>query len=132
MRHNDLLEQVMRATGDETAVARLREDLTAGTAPAVAIGRMLADTYVRVTPGSPLHQALGGHGRDPHWRRRSRPQPGSLWEQLELLRGTSEPPSPHSCPYAELLTLRRQWPDPAEAWLQATFEPPRDAAKHDR
>lgn len=102
-----VVEQVMRMSGDELMVLTFVEAAPQSRAAKVALGRLLASPGARLSLGSPLMAFVTGADVDSSWRSECPSPSGSLWEELGLLcslHGTS--PQDYPCPYDGLLELR--------------------------
>lgn len=106
---SEMLEQVMRLTGDELAVLRF-VDAAPGSFPAkVALGRLLSEPGIRLVSGCPLFAYLTDAELDPSWRASYPTSASSLWSELEFLAGLlgDAPTLDHERdPYALLCELR--------------------------
>lgn len=100
------IEQLMRSTGDDAAVLRLRELVLYPTSALEMLGRLAVAT-VPLPMGSPLLTLLAQQPLDPQWRQSCPPEPGSLWELRLFLDAILLPPPPAD-PYEELENLRAQ------------------------
>jgi hypothetical protein len=101
-----VVEQVMRATGDEWCVweAAAAVDPTELLA---ALGRMLPSVPLVLVAGCPILAALGESPLGSSWRSAYPPRPGSLWEELETYRALHVPvPSTDGDPMLELVCAR--------------------------
>lgn len=83
---DDMVEQVMRATDDESLLWPFLDAPAASRAAHAALGRLLSAVPVRLVAGCPLLAWLTGTALDPHWRDYCPPASRSLWADLEFLR----------------------------------------------
>ena len=85
LRCAELVEQLMRTTGDETLVYPVRTATSARHLASV-LGAVLPQLQVGLLAGSPAACLLGLTDIDPNWRDQYPAGPDSLWAELELLR----------------------------------------------
>lgn len=107
----ELLEQVMRITGDDLTLFPFIDAAPRSRDAHTAIGRLLTEAPVPLVAGCPLYAWATGTVVDPSWRSSYPPRSESLWAHLEFLRAMSgadlaAPPELGGDPYAELEALR--------------------------
>lgn len=80
-----MLEQVMRVTGDDSAIVPFLDAPPASHAAHAALGRLISEAPVRLVAGCPLLAWLTGCALDGAWRDWCGVTPNSLWASLEFL-----------------------------------------------
>jgi hypothetical protein len=110
-RHQDVIEQAMRLTGNDTLVVSLLDCTPGSTQARAAAGRLLSETGARLVANSPLAVFISGDGDIADtWRAQLPERDNTLWAQYEFLcqlYGCTDNPDA----YLALCTLRERSAD---------------------
>src|SRR5687768_1526308 len=103
---DQVLEQVMRVTDDETLVVPFLGVQPRSRRAHTALGRLLSFAPVALVVGSPVMALVGGDALDPQWRTACPVASASLWSTFEFLVTMYGPADEGQDPYQALEQLR--------------------------